>query len=333
LRAILQELVYDSPVGGAVWPFDRAYIRPPHFHGQVEVLLIRGGTATLHLGARQQQVRAGQLCWILPCVPHVMSAFSSDFDMWVIEVEAALMGSCWGSTVRRDADPDAAPTARTAFAAVASLGERLAGRTMTDIGAEDARRIDGLARRIWNADAADGVKDTLQDLCCAALRATLPNVDDRVEASLTDLASCLLLGSPLLDRRAMAADLGVSEGFLSRCFGRELGVSFVEHRARSRLAHFLALVQGGNRNLLDASLAAGFGSYSQFHRVFTRISGTGPRDYFTRGRHRLQRLIAGDVDQPHVSPMRLLSRERRHRARLDGQASAARARRPCADAD
>ena len=61
MRAMLQELVYDAPVGGAVWPFDRAYIRPPHFHGQVELLLIRRGEATVHVGARAERLRAGQL--------------------------------------------------------------------------------------------------------------------------------------------------------------------------------------------------------------------------------------------------------------------------------
>ena len=81
MRAILQELVYDAAVGGAVWPFDRHYIRPPHFHGQVEFLLVRRGTATVHLGTRSERLRAGQLYWILPCLPHVMSGFSADFDM------------------------------------------------------------------------------------------------------------------------------------------------------------------------------------------------------------------------------------------------------------
>src|SRR6186713_1243333 len=35
---LLQELVFDSLPEGAVWPFDRSYVRPPHFHGQLECL-------------------------------------------------------------------------------------------------------------------------------------------------------------------------------------------------------------------------------------------------------------------------------------------------------
>src|SRR4051812_33487691 len=118
MHAILQELVYDAPVGGAVWPFDRAYIRPPHFHGQVELLLIRSGAATLQVGARTEQLRAGQLCWILPCLPHVMSGFSPDFDMWVVELEAPIVGACWRSLTGRSG-----LTTAEAFEGVASLGE------------------------------------------------------------------------------------------------------------------------------------------------------------------------------------------------------------------
>lgn len=304
--------MYDAPVGGAVWPFDREYIRPPHFHGQVELLLALRGAATVHVGERAERLRAGQVCWILPCLPHVMSGFSPDFDMWVIELEAQLVGACW-----RAVSGDAGANTAEAFEGVASLGERLAGRLVADVPRDEARRMSELALRVWSAPSTAGVRTTLRALCELALRFTLPAAGRPRASSLTDLASCLLLASPLIDRRALAAELGVSEGFLSRSFGRDLGVSFVEHRARSRIAHFLALVQGGNPNLLDAALAAGFGSYSQFHRVFTRVSGVRPRDYFTAGRHHLQLYVAGDLDRPETAPLRQLSDRQRHRAPRD----------------
>ena len=42
------------------------------------------------------------------------------------------------------------------------------------------------------------------------------------------------------------------------------------------------LARQGHLNLLAAALEAGFGSYSQFHRIFTRVSGSRPRDYLAR---------------------------------------------------
>lgn len=312
MHAILQELVYDSPVGGAVWPFDRDYIRPPHFHGQVELLLIRSGSATLRVGARAERLRTGQVCWILPCLPHVMSAFSPDFDMWVIELEASIVGACWRSLCG-----GATSTISDAFDGIASLGERLAGRLVAAVRPDEGRRMSELALRVWSAPSAEGVQGMLRALCELALRITLPGIGPPCASSLTDLASCMLLASPLLDRRTLAADLGVSEGFLSRSFGRDLGATFVEHRTRARVAHFLALVQGGRRNLLQAALDAGFGSYSQFHRVFTRVAGARPRDYFTAGRHHLQLFVAGDLERPETATLRQLADRERHRAPLD----------------
>jgi methylphosphotriester-DNA--protein-cysteine methyltransferase len=130
------------------------------------------------------------------------------------------------------------------------------------------------------------------------------------------MTSCLLLASPTADRRAAAEEIGISEGFLSRSIQRELGVTFVEHRARTRVAHFLALVHSGHTNLLSAALEAGFGSYSQFHRIFTRLSGSRPRDYADRGRRRLQLLVAGDLEQPDLGPVVTLSESHRQHAPL-----------------
>jgi AraC-like DNA-binding protein len=336
LLAILQELTYDSLLEGAVWPFDDHYIRPPHFHGQLECLVIRRGTARLHLGSSSETVRMGQLCWILPGVPHVMIDFSPDFDMWVVQLDPALVGSSWraggsamtaaggqergrdsGSAPRRDIVRETvrAPAAPLFDVWPVVLGERLAGRASVEVGVVEIERLSALAARVWSASSPAEARPHLRALCERALRVTWPNVDERREASMSQLASCLLLASPMMDRPSLAAELGISEGFLSRRFHRELGVTFIEHRARTRVAHFLALAQGGGNNLLGAALEAGFGSYSQFHRTFTRVSGSGPRDYLHGGRHRLQLLVASRA-QPQ-SATRSLPDRLRQRAPAD----------------
>lgn len=317
MHAILQELTYDSLRDGAVWPFDRAYLRPPHFHGQVELLLIRSGVATLQLGAHAASVHAGQLCWILPGVPHVMRDFSTDFDMWVVELDADLVGACWNAVVGEpvDAADGALPRAFGGWAA--ALGEHIAGRGTVDVARPVARDLDELATRVWSATRASEARAGLRALCDLALRVTLASVDARREASLGQLASCLLLASPHFDRPAVAAELGVSEGFLSRRIHHDLGVTFVEHRARTRVVHFLALVNDPRRNLFSAALDAGFGSYSQFHRVFTRVSSSRPSDYFAGGRRRRQLLVAGDLRDPRSGATRELAAQSRQRAPVD----------------
>jgi AraC-like DNA-binding protein len=64
-----------------------------------------------------------------------------------------------------------------------------------------------------------------------------------------------------------------------------MGVSLVDYRNRLRIDRFFECIQrtGGNGNLLDAALEAGFGSYAQFHRVYRKFLGTTPRDIFSSG--------------------------------------------------
>jgi len=312
MQAVLQELIYDSLREGAVWPFDRNYLRPRHFHGQLECLLVLRGSATVHLATQTRTVRAGQLCWILPGVPHVMGDFSSDFDMWVVELDSALVDECWAKIVPGSASREETPFESWALA----LGEQLAGRSLVDMPAEIAERLDGLAAAVWASARPADARSGLAAFALLALQTTLANVETRSALSVGQLASCLLLASPTMDRGAVANELGVSEGFLSRTIHKDLGVTFVEHRARTRVAHFLALVQSGGGNFLHAALSAGFGSYSQFHRTFSRVSGSRPNQYLGLGRRRSQLLVVGEPDGLGTEAVSVLSDWQRQRAPL-----------------
>jgi AraC-like DNA-binding protein len=310
MRALLQELVFDGLPEGAVWPFDRRYIRPPHFHGQLECLLITRGSATLYLGTRASRVRGGELCWVLPGVPHVMGEFSDDLDMWVVQFDSSLVESAW-----RRATGGADGEAHGPFEGWSvPLGEKLAGRTIVGVTGAESRALSDLAASVWTADDRREARTALSELCALTLRVTLANIDLRRELSIGELASCLLLSSPAIDRGAAAAEIGVSEGFLSRTVHRDLGVTFVEHRARTRVAHFLALVRRGNLNLLSASLDAGFGSYSQFFRTFSRVSGWRPRAYLQGGRRRMTLLVARDRARPQTGSVLALPPDQRQPA-------------------
>ena len=79
----------------------------------------------------------------------------------------------------------------------------------------------------------------------------------------------------------IAKKLGVSLSRFARVFKTDMGMSLVDYRNQLRLDRFLALVDSGGTNLLEAALAAGFGSYSQFHRVFRTLRGASPRAFFS----------------------------------------------------
>jgi AraC-like DNA-binding protein len=89
----------------------------------------------------------------------------------------------------------------------------------------------------------------------------------------------MLAKDPGLGGTDIAARLEVSLGRLAHVFKMELGISMVDYRNRVRLNRFTVLLDKGRRNLLEAALAAGFGSYAQFHRVFRALRHVTPREY------------------------------------------------------
>lgn len=105
----------------------------------------------------------------------------------------------------------------------------------------------------------------------------------------------LLAKDPSLAGTELAERLRISPSRLARVFKAELGMSLVEYRNRLRLERFQVLVDSGGENLLGAALAAGFGSYAQFHRVFRALRGASPRASLgTRGRPRSRPPAAPD---------------------------------------
>ena len=78
---------------------------------------------------------------------------------------------------------------------------------------------------------------------------------------------------------ALAKQCGSSEAHLSRMFTRQIGVPLSRYKNSVRLAKFMGFIRGAEKKTItEAVYAAGFGSYAQFHRVFTQTYGCGPRE-------------------------------------------------------
>jgi AraC-like DNA-binding protein len=111
----------------------------------------------------------------------------------------------------------------------------------------------------------------------------------RARTAATHVLSRLVLERVRADPEAKGAALGNALGAdpsaFSRHFHDDLGLRFVEYRARLRLIAFVRLVDAG-ASLSRAALDAGFGSYAQCHRVFTASLGCSPRHYF-KGQRRV----------------------------------------------
>lgn len=283
--AILQEHpLLPRTVSGAIWPFNPEYWRPAHYHSQVEFLLVLRGRLVERVGHTRHLVHEGQLIWHLPGVEHELVEASSNCDFVVVQAEPDLCAEV-GRSLRRNTK-GRVDASRASFADwTRELGWLASGRPVVELKRADRDRVFEAcaetcsSENLSPAQAALRLRAALTSAWCA----TRDDHDSRRPNSLVELASCLMLEDPSLDRTAICRALDVSESYLSRRFQRELGLAFVEQRARSRVARFCTHVSRDGHSFLESALRAGFGSYSQLHRVFVELVGVNPREYFRNG--------------------------------------------------
>jgi AraC-like DNA-binding protein len=275
-----EHYLLPSTVDGAIWPLSRDYLKPRHFHAQLEFLLMLRGHARVRIGRSLRTVYAGQLVWHLPGVEHALCERSSDCDLRVVHIEPDLCAE-----VGRDFSAFApSRSAGGVFGGwTRALGVLISGRPVVELKQRDR---DLLLEQCDVTCASEKLKPgevsaRLRRLLATAWAATHTDHDDRRALSLVELASCLLFDNPALERSEICRSLDVSEGYLSRRFQLDLGISFQRQRARLRVARFVTHVTRERRNCLEAALASGFGSYSQLHRVFTQVVQASPQRYFS----------------------------------------------------
>lgn len=103
-----------------------------------------------------------------------------------------------------------------------------------------------------------------------------------------EIAECLeiLAAKPGISQESLARRVGLSGHQLGRLFRREMGAALSAYRIERRLERFFSLVEEKETerrsvSLTELALESGFGSYSQFHRVFSARFGRSPRRYLT----------------------------------------------------
>jgi AraC-like DNA-binding protein len=229
--------------------------RPRHFHSEPELNLITAGTAIFGAGDTTIPVGAGDLLWWSPGQDHVMLEASPDLELFVIglapELCARVLGSdgaaVYGGATRVTLDE----------AALARLRAHCSAPLASDAGAAE-----GHVGAFWQE--------------ANRLRLTVPSD----KHTLTARALRSLIERPHLRRDDVASAARGYPSEVSRYFHRDLGLTLTEYRTRLRLIRFMHGVVVQRMSLLRAALEAGFGSYSQCHRVFQHTLGCTPRNYF-----------------------------------------------------
>jgi AraC-like DNA-binding protein/mannose-6-phosphate isomerase-like protein (cupin superfamily) len=257
---------FPMPAGrdAQAWRHVPAFRRPRHFHDEPELNVVLGGKCTIGIGERNVELRTGDVVFFQPGQDHELLEDSADLDLFVLALSPALADRVGVRSPKKTAVLNIEPASRSDLAHALLASGALAESSLA------------------NAILADQFRALVD-------RFESPHVLCRkaVDSMRADLGQ---------NEELVARRLRAHPSELSRVFGRELGLNLVTYRGRMRLIDFVRRADDG-QSLTAAALGAGFGSYSQCHRVFRAILGCSPRDYFKGQRQRLDAAVVPKAGQ------------------------------------
>jgi AraC-like DNA-binding protein len=235
----------------------------PKRHPELELNLVVRGTARYVLGERRYDLGPGTLVWLFPGQEHLLVGCSRDYCAWLAFFHAPVLRAAQLEGDYRlllERDP--------------------AGEFCRRLGDDDTRTLRGLLEQI----SPTYVDPTLLRAGLAHLAVAAWSMHRRAPAVAESeslhpavaSAAAMLADDDAADLAAVAAKSGLSESRLRHLFRAETGSSLTDFRNRQRVRRFMESAPRSRRTLLDSALAAGFGSYAQFHRVFRRAVGVSP---------------------------------------------------------
>jgi methylphosphotriester-DNA--protein-cysteine methyltransferase len=295
MTSALEDLHISPHYDGLIYLADSAYNPPilrPHQHAELEVNLVVRGSITYVFGPERYTFEQGSLLWLFPSQRHQMVRRSRDAQIFIAVFKPQLISSaCRGEAYAGLKNPGVEETK--------ALSSALAQKPFRQIlRAMEALMEGALDPVVLNREAGFGVDPNFRfhhkdpDWLNAGLRQLLllcwrnrgefetrkgeTQMHPAVRRALDVLANP---ASKVTGMVELAFTCGVSAEYLSRIFKQQVGVPVSQYRNSMKLGRFWQAYHGrSQKNLAEASHAAGFGSYAQFYRVFKDAYGDGPRE-------------------------------------------------------
>jgi AraC-like DNA-binding protein len=233
--------------------------RPRHFHIEPELNLIASGSATFGVGEAVVRVSQGDLLGFPPAQDHVLLDASPDLYLFAIGMDPAFSSEILGD----GADDGVLPL-------------------VLHLTPEDYRSLVNRASAIVDRDGVDQPCAELWQHAHWSSRRRRTPAPTALHV-LTRRALGAVNRTPAVGLRSLSDQLKTADSEISRYFHRDLAMTFVQYRTRLRLLRLIRLVDGGSLTIAGAAEAAGFGSYSQCHRIFQAELGCSPRHFFHAG--------------------------------------------------
>jgi len=235
---------------------------PRHRHSAMEMNLVVSGRGSFEVEGRRHPLAAGSLLWVCAGEGHYIEERSDDFVMWMVAAERRFFDSASESTLEK-----------------LMFGLGPSGGTSRLLPRDDARALERELERVQRSSLAEFLRAAVAYCLILAWEMTTQTKETAPGAVFSaplHKALALLDNDTGVSREQLAEAVHVSPERLGRLFQSELGITFISYRNRIRLQRFFEIRRCRGGTLLGACLEAGFGSYAQFHRVYTEQVGMPP---------------------------------------------------------
>ena len=290
---MLENLRLRPRYGGFVFLADATKEIPwlaTHHHPELELNIVARGRITYVLGKSRYHFAKGDLLWLFPGQPHRLVDRSQDALYYVAVFKQSLIQKACQQERHRALGKDR-PPGKTMLHTHFSHQDFELVRRMMDALIAGAPDNDALNREAgfgltpgfrYEHEDSDFLNTGLSHLLILCWRNQLASQEG---SRAVPLHQAILKALDILGREepgnlpSLAKQCGMSPEHLSRTFQKQIGIPLNRYRNASRLERFWKLKNTPpQKTLLEAALAAGFGSYAQFYKVFREAYGRGPRE-------------------------------------------------------
>ena len=278
-RTFRLDLARAREFGAGVWYSTHASTwYPAHYHDELELKLVLCGQTSYRVGTENVSLGAGSLLWLLPGQVHAVLHASADLAMWVASFRVELIRASEVPSVYRELER----VCGWHSCALPLLEARGLSAAFAAMASENPKLVNLRAAKLLTRAFA----------LSAAHTQTPQGEAHALRPPRLAWHPAVLQARALLEERASSASIvniarqcGIEPTRLTHLFRQQLGLAPIQFRNHVRVQRFIArLGRGEERNMLQTALDCGFGSYTQFHRVFHQVTGYAPSEHLRRVR-------------------------------------------------
>jgi AraC-like DNA-binding protein/quercetin dioxygenase-like cupin family protein len=297
---MIEELKIEEKHQGFVLLYDakthQVCMRNPHRHKELEMNIVFRGSAEYVLSNQRYKLAPGTIVWLFPGQEHMLSKTDPEFKMYVVVFKEELFKNILLSEEKYNILLDPNPTGcfckRISISSIEKLervceslcelnkkevtspayyyaGQAFGFKNNSEYFHTDPVLLNaGLSYLLtigWHLFLTEGAEEAKEVLNPSVEKAiNLIKLNPEVDYSLSDLS----------------LECGVSSSRLSRLFNEQIGLSIVDYKNKLKLEQFFdCLKNHQDYSISEACYSVGFGSYSQFYKIFKQFFGLSPKDY------------------------------------------------------